>query len=96
MIAAAPLPGTYAPLTKRLQVLLDESELAAIQRAARQRRQSVAEWVRIALREARSADAARPAAEKLRVLRASAVHAFPTGSIEEMLAEIHAGYGEPR
>lgn len=80
-------------MTKRLQVLLDERELAEIQRAARRRRQSVAEWVRIALREARDADSGRPAADKLRALRAGTAHAFPTGPIEEMLAEIERGYG---
>lgn len=80
-------------MTKRLQVLLDDRELAEIQRAARRRRQSVAEWVRIALREARDADAGRPAADKLRSLRESTAHAFPTGPIEEMLAEIERGYG---
>ncbi len=32
-------------------------------------------------------------ADKLRALRASTAHAFPTGPIEEMLAEIERGYG---
>jgi len=80
-------------MTKRLQVLLDDREMAEIQRAARRRRQSVAEWVRVAMREARTADTARPAADKLRALHASTAHAFPTGSIEEILAEIERGYG---
>jgi hypothetical protein len=81
-------------VTKRLQVLLEEDELAEIKRAARRRRQSVAEWVRTALREARSTEAGRPASAKLRALRASSAHAFPTGSIEEMLDEIDRGYRE--
>jgi hypothetical protein len=79
-------------MTKRLQVLLADSELAEIRRAARRRRQSVAEWVRAALRQAREADGGRPAAEKLRALHASTAHEFPTGSIEEMLEEIERGY----
>ena len=79
-------------MTTRLQVLLEDEELADIRRAARRRRQSVAEWVRVALREARSAEAGRPASSKLRALRASTAHAFPTGSIDEMLAEIERGY----
>lgn len=82
-------------MTKRLQVLLEEDEFAEIRRAAGRRRVSVAEWVRSALRQARAADAARPAAEKLRAVRASTRHDFPTGSIEEVLAEIERGYAGP-
>ena len=83
-------------MTKRLQVLLDDKELTEIRRAARKRRQSVAEWVRGALRDARVSDAGRPAAAKLEALHASVGHGFPTGSIEEMNEEIARGYrGEP-
>lgn len=80
-------------MTKRLQVLLDDEELAEIKRAARRRRQSVAEWARAALRQAHEADAGRPAGTKLRALRAASSHDFPTGSIEEILGDIERGYG---
>jgi predicted anti-sigma-YlaC factor YlaD len=79
-------------MTKRLQVLIEEDELAEIRRAARRRRQSVAEWVRSALRQARTADAGHQATEKLRVIRAAIRHEYPTGSIEEVLSEIEQGY----
>ncbi|MGH2445781.1 MAG: antitoxin [Candidatus Limnocylindria bacterium] len=79
-------------MTKRLQVLLEDEELSEIKRAAKGRRQSVAEWVRAALRQARAAEAGRPAAEKLRVLDASVGHDFPTGPIDQMLSEIEQGY----
>jgi hypothetical protein len=79
-------------MTKRLQVLVEDDEWAEIKRAARRRRQSVAEWVRAALRQARTAEGGRPASAKLRTLRASAAHSFPTGSIEEMLEELESGY----
>lgn len=79
-------------MTKRLQVLLEEEELAEIRRAARRHRQSVAEWVRGALRRARAEDGGRPQAEKLRVLRDSLAHDFPTGPIDQMLEEIERGY----
>jgi hypothetical protein len=85
-------------MSKRLQVILDDEELAAVQRAARARRQTVAEWVRGALRDARRADERRPVEEKLRTVReASARYAFPTGPIEQMNAEISRGYeaGDP-
>ena len=80
-------------MTKRLQVLLDDEDLADLKRAARRRRQSVAEWVRAALRAARDADAARPADAKLRTIREAADHDYPTGSIDEMLDQIKRGYG---
>jgi hypothetical protein len=79
-------------MTKRLQVLLEDDELVDIQRAARQRRQSVAEWVRAALRKARAAEGGPSAADKLRAVRESTGHAFPTGSIDAMLEEIGRGY----
>ncbi len=40
-------------MVRRLQVLLDEAELREVQRAARSRRMTVAEWVRQALRAER-------------------------------------------
>jgi cytochrome P450 len=79
-------------MTKRLQVLLEDKELAEVQRAARRSRKSVAEWVRTALRDARAADAGRAPADKLLALRASARHAYPTGPIDQMLDEIERGY----
>ena len=82
-------------MTKRLQVLLDDEELVEIKRAARRRRQSVAEWVRAALREARAGDRGRAPGSKLEALRAAAAHEFPTGPIEQILDEIEAGYRAP-
>ncbi len=41
-------------MRKRLQVLLDDAELREIKHAARAHRLTVAEWVRQALRAARS------------------------------------------
>jgi len=79
-------------MTKRLQVLFEDEEFGEIRRAAKKRRQSVAEWVRGALRQARAADAGKPVAEKLHVLQSSGAYEFPTASIEVMLDEIGRGY----
>ncbi len=79
-------------VTKRLQVLLEDDELADIQRAARERRQSVAAWVRAALRRARTEDAGATSADKLGALHAATAHDFPTGPIELLLDEIAQGY----
>lgn len=80
-------------MTKRLQVLLEDEELAMIKRAARRRRQTVAEWVRSALRAAHEAEADTSPVDKLRILQRATAHAFPTGSMEEMLADIERSYG---
>ncbi len=81
-------------MSKRLQVLLDEKELREIQRAARGRRVTVAEWVRQALRAARRHEPLGDAGKKIEVIRAAARHSFPTSEIDEMLAEIERGYLE--
>jgi metal-responsive CopG/Arc/MetJ family transcriptional regulator len=81
-------------MSKRLQVLLDEEELREIQRMARGERMTVAEWVRQALRAAtrrRTLDS-EGGSRKLAVIRAAASHAFPAGTVAEMLAEIEKGY----
>jgi hypothetical protein len=79
-------------MSKRLQVLLDESEWREIQRAARARRVTVAEWVRQALRLARRQEPTGDLDRKLAAVRAGARHAFPSGDIEQMLDEIERGY----
>jgi hypothetical protein len=79
-------------VTKRLQVLLDEPEWREIQRAARAERTSVAEWVRQALRAARRSTSTKSLDAKISALRAAARHAFPTGDVEQMNAEISRGY----
>jgi hypothetical protein len=80
-------------MSKRLQVILDDAELAEIQRIARRQRLTTAEWVRQALRAARRGAPRSDAKKKLEVVRAAARHAFPTADIDEMLREIERGYG---
>jgi len=79
-------------MSKRLQVLLDEDELREIQRIARTRRMTVAEWVRQTLRSAGQSEPLRDADRKLQSVRAAARHEFPTGDVEQVLAEIELGY----
>jgi Ribbon-helix-helix protein, copG family len=76
---------------KRLQVLLEEDELREIQRIARARHMTMAEWVRRALRFAREGELLREAREKLEVVRAAARHSYPVGDIQQMLGEIGRG-----
>ena len=79
-------------MSKRLQVLFEESELKEIRRIAGKRRMTVAEWVRQALRAARKSEPTSDPGRKLEVVRAAARHAFPTADIETMLAEVSRGY----
>ena len=79
-------------MSKRLQVLLEEREFREIQRIARGRRMTVAEWVRQALRAASRREPLGDATKKLAVVRAAARHSFPIADIEQVLAEIERGY----
>lgn len=78
-------------MSKRLQVLLEDEELQEIRAVARAHRLTVAEWVRQTLRRGRSEEPVRPAAAKLEALRDAVAHEFPTGDIEQLLAEIDRG-----
>lgn len=79
-------------MTKRLQVLLDETEFREIRRIARRRRTTVAEWVRQALRAAQQKESPGDAGRKLAAVRTAAAHSFPSGEIQEILDEIERGY----
>ena len=81
-------------MTKRLQVLFDDEELADIQRLAKGRRQTTAAWVRDALRAA-LATASYPDPEpKLRAVREAMSYAYPTGDIDAIIADIERGYAD--
>jgi hypothetical protein len=80
-------------MAKRLQVILKDPEYREIQRAARSRRMSIAQWVRQALELARRYEPGAGSSKKLGLIRAAARHEFPSGDIASMLAEIERGYG---
>lgn len=79
-------------MAKRLQVILRDPEYREIQKAARSRHMSIAEWVRQALALARRREPSADVGKKLEIIRAAARHQFPTGEIDAMLAEIESGY----
>lgn len=79
-------------MTKRLQVVLEESELQEVRKAARARRVTVAAWVRQALRDARRQEPLGSPERKLAVIRAVARHEFPTADVDRMLEQIERGY----
>jgi hypothetical protein len=82
-------------MSKRLQVLLDEEELAEIQRLAKRRHQTTAAWVRDALRVARDTAGSGEIERKLKVIREASQYSFPAPDIEQMLEETERGYLEP-
>lgn len=75
-------------MRRRLQVLLEDSELRELQRIAETKGTSVAEWVRQVLREASRQEQLGDADKKLRVVRAAVRHAFPTADIGQVLADL--------
>ena len=84
-------------MAKRLQVILQDPDYREIQRAARSRRMTIAEWVRQALAHARRLEPLGDVEKKFAAVRAAVKHEFPAGDIETMLAEIEKGYdSEPR
>jgi hypothetical protein len=78
-------------MSKRLQVLLPEAEMAEVQKLAEYEQVSVGEWVRRALREARSRRASMEPYAKLKSVRQAAECSFPTAGIDQMLTEIAQG-----
>lgn len=79
-------------MSKRLQVLLDEQELAEIQAIAARNGMTVSAWVRHLIRNARQRHATGDPARKLAAVREAMRHSFPTGDIEQMLEETERGY----
>lgn len=82
-------------MSKRLQVLLDETEFELIRETAQRHGMTVSAWVRQTLREALREEPMRDVTRKLDTVRLAARHEFPTADIEQMLAEIERGYIEP-
>jgi len=79
-------------MAKRLQVILQDPEYREIQRIARLRHMSIAEWVRQALELARRREPTRSIEKKLAAIRAAARYQSPVADIDQMLAEIERGY----
>jgi hypothetical protein len=81
-------------VSKRLQVLLPDTEMKEIRQIARRHQLTVGEWVRRALRTARREEPTKDPAAKLRAVREAVQHSFPAPDIRTMLDEIERGYLE--
>lgn len=80
-------------MAKRLQVILQDPEYREIQRMARSRHMSIAEWVRQALDFACRREPIGSVRKKLEAVQRAVQHNYPTADIDRMLEEIEAGYG---
>jgi hypothetical protein len=78
-------------MSTRLQVIMDDEELDEIRAIAKRKRMTVAEWVRQALRAARSEEPVGETRAKLAAVAAASMHRYPAGAIDDMLAEIVDG-----
>ncbi len=72
---------------------MQDSEYRDIQRAARLRHMSIAEWVRQALIQARKSQLGRAVVPKLEVIRVAARMDVPTADIERAFEETERRFG---
>jgi len=83
-------------MSKRLQVLLADEEMADIRLLAQRRHVTVGEWVRQTLREARRHQSVGDPEAKLRAVRRAVAYSTSTSEVEvdidQMLREIEQGY----
>ncbi|MCX6596875.1 MAG: antitoxin [Acidobacteria bacterium] len=79
-------------MSKRLQVVLPDEDMAALQQFAQRDRISVGELVRRELKAAQERRPKRSVEEKLRAIRELAQGSAPTGDIDQMNTEIMSGY----
>lgn len=79
----------------RLQVVLDEDEMAALHEAAAADGLTVSEWVRSALRAKQGRRHSDRTDEKLEALQRALTHEFPAPNIDQMLDDIALGRSLP-
>jgi hypothetical protein len=82
-------------MTKRLHLVLEDSEYRQIQRAARARRMSIPDLLRQTLGLGSRRNRQRSVAKELEAIRLAMRHSYPTCDIDSMLAEIEAGHVKP-
>ncbi len=78
-------------MSKRLQIIMPDDEMADLRRIAKRQGMTVREWVRRTLLEARQQQPRITVARKLSALRKASQYSFQTAGIHQMLAEIGKG-----
>lgn len=80
-------------MSKRLQVLINPQEYKTYQFQAKKLGLSLGEWVRNALKETiNEISPHNKTQQKIKNLRKSIAHHYPTADIDQMLQEIEKGY----
>lgn len=79
-------------MSKRLQVVVRDSEFERYMRSAQAEGLTLSEWIRHVLRQAERDISHGDADAKLAAVRTAARHSFPTADIDTMLAEIEQSY----
>jgi hypothetical protein len=79
-------------MSKRLQVVVDESEFQGFEESAKALGLTLSGWVRQALRAAEREVAIGDVEVKLAAIRGAFQHSFPAAGIDAMLSEIEQGY----
>jgi len=82
------------PMSKRLQVILDDHEMKGNPQHCTPEAHDCRGWVRRALRAAKSEEPCANPHRKLRVLQAATAHSFPTADIEELLDQTEQGHSD--
>lgn len=89
----ATVNGAYThEMSKRLQVILTESEFQDLRSLAENEGLTISEWVRQTVRRARRQRSAGDVEQRLTAIRTAARHSFPTADVDQMLREIERGY----
>ena len=78
-------------MSTRLQIVIDDEELAEIRRVARSQHSTVSEWARQALRAARREQPIYKVSTKIHVVREAVRHNYPAGEIDDVLGDIERG-----
>ncbi|MCC6487798.1 MAG: ribbon-helix-helix protein, CopG family [Candidatus Hydrogenedentes bacterium] len=79
-------------MTKRLQVLLPETEMESLRKHAKDQNLTVGEYVRRALRQVQARRPVAPPAQKLAALQQALKFSFPVADIDQINREIEQGY----
>ena len=79
-------------MSKRLQVVLGDTEYRELERTARRRQTTVSSLVREALRDLQRSEPAGDPQRKLQIVREAVTHTYPAPAIGQMLEEIERGY----
>ncbi len=78
-------------MSAKVQIVVDEAELARFRAAADQAGMTLSEWARHALRLAERDTATRGSQQEIDAIHAASGYEFPAPDVDKMIAEIDGG-----